>query len=232
MAIQGFLAMTGAELAACPRIPTRVGWMACHFSSWGTGLSNLPRELPEGSLLILNDRFPICGHDRERIGEELNGCIRSLGSSGLLLDFQREGVTEAKALADHLSRVLPCPVAVTAAYARGNDAAVFLPPLPCHVSLEAWTAPWKGRELWLDLSLDREVITLTDKGAQICPGDHDFQQGFGDEKLHCHYTAAVEEDKVQFSLWRTKEDLEGLIREAGELGIRQTVGLYQELGQP
>ena len=49
------LAMTAAELGAAP-LPSHPAWMACHFSPYSTGLTNLPPKLPQDSLLILNDR--------------------------------------------------------------------------------------------------------------------------------------------------------------------------------
>lgn len=229
MAIQGFLAMTGAELALCNRLPPKAGWMACHFSPSSPGLSNLPKALPEGSLLILNDRLPICGHDKARIAEELSRVIWDHGCCALLLDFQRPDIPEAKALTGVLTEALPCPVAVTPPYADGNTAAVFLPPLPCHLPLSQWIAPWQGRELWLELALDRETITLTDKGASIAPVDLEPETGFEEKNLHCHYSAAVEEDQAVFSLWRTRDDLAELLLEAETLGVTTAVGLYQEL---
>lgn len=127
-------------------------------------------------------------------------------------------------------RGAPCPVAVTPLYAQGNDTAVFLPPAPCHASLRAHAAPWQGRALWLELALSQEVITLTDKGAKIIPGDFEEKEGFEDKKLHCHYRAAAEGEKAVFNLWRTAADLDRLVEEAEELGVQRAVGLWQELG--
>ena len=50
MAIKGYLAMTAAEIAAAGAPAYGLAYMACHFSPYGTGLVNLPRELPEGRL--------------------------------------------------------------------------------------------------------------------------------------------------------------------------------------
>ena len=52
MAITPFLAMTAAEIEHSTPLPPNVAWMACHFSPYGAGLSNLPKNLPAGSLLI------------------------------------------------------------------------------------------------------------------------------------------------------------------------------------
>lgn len=230
MAIPVNLAMTAAEFCFCTQLPPDAAWMSCHFSSCSKGLSNLPNRLPPGSLLVLDDQTPLDSHDSQQIGAELEACVRELGCCGVLLDFQRPGVEEALELASYLTAALPCPVAVTAQYARENDAAVFLPPLPCHVPLKDWTAPWQGRQLWIELALDREVITLTDRGAEITPGAFEEETGFQDKNLHCHYKAAVEEQKAVFHLWRTCEDLNCLLEEAEALGIQRAVGLFQELG--
>ena len=48
MAIGRYFAMTAAEIRGCSALPAGIAWMACHFSPYGTGLSNLPPELPEG----------------------------------------------------------------------------------------------------------------------------------------------------------------------------------------
>lgn len=230
MAIQVNLAMTGAEISHFSPLPPNIAWMACHFSPWSRGLSNLPPALPEGSLLVLDDQLPWFGHDESRIAEELTDTVRNLGAAGVLLDFQRPGVKEVQSLADKLCQALPCPVGVVPAYGAGLSGAVFLPPLPCHMPLRDWLAPWEGQEVWLELSLDREVLTLTQTGTDVEARDFDLENGFKDEKLRCHYTVAAEEEKAVFHLWRTREDLEGLIRDGDNLGVIRAVGLYQELG--
>lgn len=228
MAIKRFLAMTGAEISNCPQLPEKTAWMACHFSLYSQGLSNLPEALPAGSLLVLDDASPFFDHDTGRISGELSRCADTLGCCGVLLDFQRPKVPEVHSLVQRLCEALPCPVAVAAAYARGCSGPVFLPPLPCHVPLRDWLTPWAGREAWLELALDGESIILTEKGAEIVPGGPG-ESGFEDKKLHCHYTVAVEEQEAVFKLWRSRSDLEGLLEEADRLGVKAAVGLYQEL---
>ena len=67
MAIRPFLAMTAAEIRGTETLPPKTAWMACHFSPYSTGLSNLPKALPPGSMVILDDITPIHGHDSETI---------------------------------------------------------------------------------------------------------------------------------------------------------------------
>ena len=84
MAIPQYLAMTAAEMAGTAPLPRYMAWMACHFSPYSTGLTNLPAKLHQGSLLILNDRTPIHCHDPERVCRELNSTLHRLGCVGLL----------------------------------------------------------------------------------------------------------------------------------------------------
>ena len=231
MAIAPFLAMTGAEMRNNSVLPEKIAWMACHFSPYGTGLSNLPKHLPAGSLLMVDDITPPRGHDPVLIAEQLSMCVESLQCCGVLLDFQRAGCDETKVIAKQLTKVLPCPVAVSASYADNLSCPVFLPPVPPSVPLEEHLFPWKGREIWLETGLDGEVLTLTEQGCNVIPLPYPNYEadGFSDAQLHCHYTIETNEKNARFTLWRTKEDLEALLEEAEKSGIVGCVGLYQEL---
>lgn len=231
MAILRYLAMTAAEIRKKQDFPGRIGWMACHFSPYSTGLSNLPYSLPPASLLILNDYTPIQGHDPEVAAGQLRACVEALGCRGILLDFQRLGEEQAAAFVRHLVQVLPCPVGVSEGYADGLDCPVFSSPVPPSVPLSEHLAPWQGREIWLEQALDGEIITLAEKGAEVTPQPHAevLADGFAEERLHCHYRIESAEDAVKFTLWRTREDLEDLLREAEAFGVTTAVGLYQEL---
>lgn len=231
MAIRPFLAMTAAEMRSCPSFPSKISWMACHFSPYGLGLSNLPRRLPPGSLLILDDITPIHGHDPRIITDQLTQWVDGLKCAGVLLDFQRPDVEETAALTRFLAEKLPCPVAVSQLYADGLTCPVFLPPPPCHVSLSEYLSPWQNRELWLEIALSAERLTLTEDGAEITPllFHKNCEMGFADEGLHCHYRVESGRDHAAFTLWRTREDLSILLEEAKSLGINTAVGLYQEL---
>lgn len=230
MAIRPFLAMTAAEIGTfSPDIP--ICWMACHFSPYSLRLSNLPRSLPPGSLLMLDDITPIHGHDPDIICRQLEQCVATHSCCGLLLDFQRPENAETAALVEKLTRSLPFPVAVSDLYIAHSRGPVFLPPVPPSVSLSSYLAPWRDREIWLDLSLAGEVLTLTEQGASITP--HPFpneeEMVLFDSDLHCHYRIDMEDDRVCFTLRRSWEDLLELLSEAETLGVTTAVGLYQEL---
>ena len=228
MVLPLYLAMTAAEIRANTDFPPNIGYMACHFSPYGTGLSNCPAHLPEGSMLILNDRTPIHGHDHGLIADQLTELVEKLKCDSVLLDFQRANVPELSLLAEKLAASLPCPVGISDLYAKDLDCSVLLPPVTPDVPLPQHLAPWQGRDIWLDISAESQEITLTEKGAstvslprQILPACH------GDSALHCHYRIDVGEN-IRFTLFRTEQDLQDLLAEAKHLGISRAVGLYQE----
>ncbi len=231
MAIRPFLAMTAAEIRGTETLPPKTAWMACHFSPYSTGLSNLPKILPPGSMVILDDITPIHGHDAEAIAARLRPRLEEMECSGVLLDFQRPGYEEAGLLAERLSKALPCPVGVSALYGQTLSCPVFLPPAPPDVSLADYLAPWQGREIWLELALGGETITLTPAGATTSPlpPAARLTGGHRDEKLHCHYQIHTDADSARFTLFRTPEDLDALLTEGEALGVTRAVGLYQEL---
>ncbi len=233
MAIAPFLAMTAAEMYAASSLPPKIAWMACHFSPYQLGLSNLPIELPPDSLLIVDDFTPPQGHDPGLIREQLLACVEALQCCGVLLDFQREDSAESAAIVKQLAAELPCHVAVSECYAKDLECPVFLSLLPPSVPLKEQILPWKGRELWLELGTDGERITLTEKGAEsvLLPYPDPSFPGFAEQALHCHYAMEANEKSARFTLWRTKDDREDLLEEAATLGITNAVGLFQELGQ-
>lgn len=231
MAIAPFLAMTAAEMRNHSVLPPKIAWMACHFSPYGLGLSNLPTELPPGSLLILDDITPPHGHDSARIAEQLTFCAEAFQCSGILLDFQRQNYPETAALAKHLTGVLPCPTAVSESYAHDLDSPVFLPPISPSVAPEEHFAPWQGREIWLEIGLWGELLTLTQQGCTVTPLSHPDlnREGFTDEKLHSHYNIETKENSAKFTLWRNWDDIQKLLEEAETLDVTTAVGLFQEL---
>ena len=230
MAIDAILAMTAAEIRADAGLPPRIGWFSCHFSPCGTGLSNLPDTLPPDSMLILDDFLPFQNHDPHRIIRQLEEVITAQQCSSLLLDFQRESVDTA-ALVQEIVRALPCPVGVSDRFADGLDCPVFLPPIPPDTPSEKYLKPWSRREIWLEAALDGSILTLTEEGISTAPlplyeiprGDH------RDEALHCHYSISLTEDRAEFTLFRTPEDLDALLSEAKTLGVSKAIGLWQEL---
>ena len=228
MALPCYLAMTAAEIRLNSPLPPNPAWMACHFSSCGSGLSNLPEALPENAVVILDDAVPYSGHDPRCIVEQLRDIVHP---TGILLDFQRPGDAGTEAVVQAVVSGLSCPVGVSECYAAGLRCPVFLPPLPLGTPLEPYLQPWKGRPVWLEAALDSAVITVTADGCQYDSTDGTTDTGrFADRLLHCHYQAEITADTIRFRLTRTPEDLAALLAEAEALGVERALGLYQELG--
>lgn len=223
MKIVPYLAMTAAEFEKCASFPEKIAWMACHYSPYGTGLGNLPEHLPPGSLLISNDRTPICAHDPKQVAQQLDDCVQALSCAGILLDFQRTGSQEiVKAVA-----ALPCPVAVTPSYAEAAPCAVFLPPPAPNVSLERHLTPWRGREIWLEIATEQMWIRVTaDGSAPVAPNA--IACPHTDTRLHCRYGMQTARNCIDFRLQRDIEQLDALMREAAAHDISVFVGLYQQ----
>ena len=233
MVFPGYLAITAAEFARIHPGTQNLAWMACHFSPYSSGLSNLPHRLSSRSMLILNDRMPLRDHDPQRILLELEQVITQFQCSGLLLDFEQEGNPDYPPLIRTLVEGLPCPVGVCAAYDSGEKShPVFLPPVPLHIPAEDYLAPWQGRELWLEAALDAQTLTLSEGGVSRTVRPHAFSPPLPhrDATLLCHYRTELSSHRVQFCLSRTQEDLEQLIEKALGLGVTRCIGLWQELG--
>ena len=231
MEIPLYLAMTAAEFTLSRQLPEKIAWMACHFSPYGTGLTNLPKELPPNSLLILNDRTPVCGHDPDLICSTLSECCQKLHCTGILLDFQRPGCDQLNKIIDTLL-TLPFPVAVSDIYAQDFACPVFLSAPPPHKPVKDHIAPWQGREIWLEASMSHTQITVNGQGSTVTASPSiPLCDGFSDLKLHCHYSLSLSDEAAVFTLSRTRQDISELLQEGHSLGVTQAIGLYQELGK-
>ena len=230
MVLPLYLAQTSLEMAG-NSLPVHPAYMACHFSSGGPGLSNLPVSIPAGTMLVLDDSTPMADHDPELIGKQLSDTIRQHGCESLLLDFQRKDIPGQQELATLLNDSLPCPVGVSEIYAERLSCPVFLPPVPPDQPLRDCLAPWQGREIWLEAALDGITLTLTEAGCSVEPL-YDFpEDGLTDEALSCHYTVETTEKSAIFRLWRTRQDLDTLLAAAETQGVTKAIGLWQELGK-
>ena len=232
MAVSCYLAMTAAEIRLAPQLPSNMAYMACHFSPYTTGLSNIPDQLPPGSILILNDRTPINGHVPDLIAQQLAAAVEKLCCSGVLLDFERPGNPLTAAVANAVVAGVPCPAAVSRPYADGLTCPIFLSaPLP-NQRLAPLLAPWKDREIWLEAALDAVNITVTAQGSHhtMLPYHISPDDCHCDNQLHCRYRIETKPNEIVFSLYRCKDMLADLLAEAEQIGITKAVGLYQQLG--
>ena len=222
-----FLAMTARELA--DHLPKKAAYMACHFSPYSTGLSNTPRQLPENSILLVDDSIPIQGHNPEIIVEQLQEILERFSINAVILDFQRELTQKAEQMVTSISQALSCPVAVTEPYAVSSNCPVFLSSPPANKSLINYLKPWLNREIYLEIAPQTWQITVTETGSCMQMIDSADNLPLEDSNLHCHYKVQVLPDQAIFTLQRTKKDLAALADQAYQLGVRSVVGLYQEL---
>lgn len=224
-----FLAVTEGEMAEFQ--PQNPAYMACRFSPYSSGLTNLPSVLPPGSLLLLEDSTPIEGHDPQVAAAQLEEIIHRFSPCALLLDFQNPVTAEGTKMVETLLQTLPCPVAVTEQYASSIGCSVFLSPPPVNKALQDHLASWQNREIFLEVTGDRQQFTVTEQGCSIAPlpAGAVYDTPRHDPKLHCHYHVEVFPGKAVFTLQRTKEDLLNMAQEALRLGVHSAVGLYQEL---
>ena len=227
MEIPLYLAMTAAEFSSYDPLPQHPAWMSCRFSPSGKGLCNLPSTLPEGTLLILDDQTPPAGHDAFLIRRQLEEILNSHRCAGLLLDFQRPDSMETAEIAKTLL-ALPCPVCVSHLYAEELFCPIFVPPCPLTIPIEQHLAPWQGREIWLEVALDRADYRIHKNGCQIRPASQEALP-FYDKKLFCHYGIRIEPEQILFTLERKRTDLDILLASAAACGVTRTVGLFQEL---
>ncbi len=220
-----YLAMTAAEIAENPALPPFPAWMACHFSPYGSGLSNVPTQLPDGSMLILNDRTPIMGHDAELAAKQLCEAADSFHCSRILLDFQRPG-QDLIPVIQNILEIAPCPVGVSSQYAQGLSCPVFLPMLPLLTPLKEHLALWQGREIWLEVGLDAQTVTVTEAGSTAVPCPPPASLPHFDGELGIHYGLRLTDTSAEFTLSRSWEDIQRLMEQPE---IACFVGLYQEL---
>ena len=207
MPIPVFYAMTKEEMQSAAQFPEHLALI--DFAN-GT----------EDSLLILTDRKSWSLSEIQSIANN---------HSKILLDFQHPENPENHRIIAELER-LGLPYCATGIYAAQYGCAVLLPPVPPTRSLSDHISPWKGRELWLEIALDGQHITLTKDGCteQYIPHAQHRHGAHNDEKLHCRYFVHTTENAAEFTLWRSKEDIADLLKEAESLGVRLAVGLWQE----
>lgn len=232
MALPLYLAVTSAEMSAFSSVSFPCAYMACHFSPYTNGLTNVPESLPENTILILNDRMQCCGHSAGLVAQQLREAVERLKCESVLLDFQRPPGPESEAMAQTIIHTLSCPVAVTEGFAKDFSCPVFLSPCPLHLPLAEYLAPWQGRDIWLEAALCQEDILVTKTGTEFIPQfpSDGLTEGFYDETLCCHYRTKTEDDRIKFTLYDTGASLNKKLAVAQSLGVKRAVGLWQELG--
>ncbi len=227
MSLRFYLAMTEAEIRSATSLPRHIAYMACHFSPYGIGLTNIPQRLPPGSLLIVNDRVPVLHHDPQLILRQLTSAVQKLNAFGVLLDFEICNVPLTTQIVKTLLDGLPCPVAVSDVYGKELSCPIFSAPA-LHQRFCDFAPIKKGRSLWLDAYQETALYQVTSNGCTTGKSARLSGKSFLDEELQCRYTFSVERDSAVFTLSRQAEEMPGYLQAAGQAGVSVAVGLYQQ----
>ena len=229
MIIPCYLALTAAEFITAEPLPEKCAYMACHFSCYGAGLSNLPETLPAASIIILNDRTPAYRHSPAQILSQMENLIAELHPSGVLLDFQRPPTPLTEEIARILTESLPCPTAVTLPYAQKLSCPIFLPPPPLHTPLKDHLTPYRDRELWLELATETMRYIINSEGCIMEESEESVlpEPIFTDDDAFCRYHIEVKEEQAEFTLQRTVKELADIL--SANCNITKAIGLYQQL---
>lgn len=227
MSLRFYLAMTEAEIRSATSLPRHLAYMACHFSPYGIGLTNIPKQLPPGSMLIVNDRVPVLQHDPQFILRQLTSAVQKLSVFGVLLDFQICDVPLTAQIVKVLVDGLPCPVAVSPAYGAALSCAIFSAPA-LHQRFCDFAPIKKGRPLWLDAYQETALYEINSAGCTAGKKASPSGNSFLDEALQCRYHFSIEKDRAIFTLSRQAEEMRGYLKNAEQAGISVAVGLYQQ----
>ena len=226
-----YLAATGAELLHLASYQGSLAYMACHFSSSGRGISGLPDSLPNGSMLMLTDEFPVHDHDPEQIACELLQGATTLSCGHILLDFQRADEPKTTQIASAILNKATIPVGISAQYAEHFQCPVLVSPSPLWTPLAEQLAPWSGREIWLEAVLENASVIVTEEGSRYIAGDHPREAPHFCEELSVSYSSCATSSGVEFHLHRGKQELAHLLDRAKQAGVSTAIGLYQQLGK-
>jgi hypothetical protein len=105
-----------------------------------------------------------------------------------------------------------------------------LPPHPPDIPFDKYAESCSGHEIWLEVTSENTVLTLTDTGCSIHTEQHEeiTEQLFTDQQLCCSYHICVTENNAVFSLFHRIEDLEQLLKKYSHTGLTRMIGLYDD----
>ena len=226
-----YLAMTAAEFSAAVPLPPKPAWMACHFSPYGTGLSNLPQRMPEDGMLILNDWYPVQNHSPEQIRDELYALVSKFHIQRLLLDMQRPHQPHPQRIVDCIVCDPPCDVGVSPLYDTGH-CAVFLPPPPPDMPIDTYLECCQGRKIWLEVTTESTCLEVTQQGCrEVAEELPQTTTEHWDPALFCHYRIHLQKDRISFSLYRKKDDILQLLNSPQAERVECAVALCQDFSK-
>lgn len=233
MVLPLYLAMTGSEIRHKNHISRPIAWMACQFSPYSQGITNVPECLPPESILILNDRMPCQGHSPSLVAQQIKKAADQLQCESILLDFQQVPNPESEAMTAYLAEHIAHPLYISGTYGKHLTCGIFLPPPPLHEPMSDYLDQWGGRQIWMETGLFQETVTITREGTTYTPQfpPDGLDGGHFDQTLCCRYQAVLSDDEIRFLLYDTADTLPHKWRLAQECGVSRILGLYQELGQ-
>lgn len=222
-----FLAMSPMEIAGNHPTDHKIAYMSCRFAPGGRGLCGLPHALPPGSVLMLSDETPFCGHDAQLVARQLWSAAQRLEVQAVVLDLQRRDDNQW-AVVEAVAKEAACPLVVSEPYAAGNDLPVLLPPPGLWTPVPSYLHAWAGRRLWLEAVVESALVTVTESGSHYAPLTEALQSySFTDAAMHLSYSIKCLDDRVEFYLHRGKAQLLTLLHQTE--GIEAAIGLYQQL---
>ena len=229
MAIPLYLAKNPWEFAQKNSCNENSAWMACRFSPSGAGLNHVPEQLPKNTLLILDDMIPPQGHSINQVKTTLSHIAEKFSCPGILLDFQRPNNPESCEMIRSIL-TLSCPVIVSHIYAADLNCPIFLPPIPPWMIPEEYIKPWQNRNIWLEVAIQTQTLTITDNGCRIseCIYGESRDLPFHSENLCCHYGIDLSEKQALFTLNRNKSHISALLNRLEQFGVKGCVGLYED----
>ena len=186
-----YVVITGEELAKCSHLPPKIAYLGCHFA--GGHLTNIPQGLPEGSMLLIDDRNP--PGDLPDAFARLSPLLPQL--SGIYLDFQKKST--GRFFAEGFVKKSPIPVGTPFAGLG----------IPVFSARELHTLPQKRSfPFWQEGVLSCWELKITKEGCQKkeIPRTEGFS-GFEDKRLFCRYAVSVSEEAAVFTFQNTKDDL-------------------------
>ena len=225
MDIKCYIAMTEAEIYSAPKLPQHTAWMACHFSPYGTGLTNLPRRLPENAMVILNDRIPPSGHDMVEIADTLN----SINCNCYLLDFQIPKKKETEILVQYLSSQLRKPAAVSEYYSHCTNGPI-LAGLSPHRKVSDIIHDHSDREIWLELTTDIQMLSVySDHTESISMNTgKQWKKYIAWDGICSRYHIELFDDHVDYYFSRTIPQIKQHLSQIDQTKITKAIALYQQ----
>ncbi len=193
MGTEIYVVMTGKEIRDCGKLPEKIAYLGCHFG--GNGLVGLPDGLPEGSMLLIDDRVVPQESDIESALAQLKPLLPKF--SGIYLDFQREETP--KEAANLLVEKLPFPVGVPKRFGIG------IPVLPPR-QLNLLPGDYYHPGCWTEAAMTAWELTVTKDGCskKEVPRKKDFS-GHYSEILYCSYSVEMDEEKAVFVMQNNRE---------------------------